>query len=181
MKQGGNSNFQNHADLFNNLTNTQLVKTQYDLVSVIITFDSSRVVTCTKNEDTHSIIKQYDLKDNNKLTFEEHYKGNYIKMKDVEQNSRGDYYCTVYMDDGRFRLRHFGKDSNQNVAGCDPEIVEQSNVNIEGNYFDINLNPLLNLNDYTIPVAGFSDPYITACFIDDDRIFANLLHNVELK
>ena len=104
-------------------------------------------------------------------------------MKDIEQNSRGDYYCAVYMDDGRFRLRHFGKDSEQNCVGQDVEAAtgEPPNVNSEGNYFDINLNPLLNLNDHTIPVAGFCDPYITACFIDDDRIFANLLHNVELK
>lgn len=43
------------------------------------------------------------------------------------------------------------------------------------------MNPLLKLNDFTIPVAGFCDPYITSSFIDDDRIFVNLFHNVELK
>ena len=35
-------------------------------------------------------------------------------MKDVEQNGKGDYYHVVYMDDGKFRLRHFGKDSDFN-------------------------------------------------------------------
>ena len=61
MKQGGNSQFENYSELFNNLTTTHLVKTQYDLVSVMITYDSTRVVTCAKNDDTHYIIKQYDL------------------------------------------------------------------------------------------------------------------------
>ena len=57
MKQGGNSNFQNYADLFNNLTTSVLVKTQYDIVSVIISYDSSRVVTCTKDHDMHYCVK----------------------------------------------------------------------------------------------------------------------------
>jgi hypothetical protein len=115
------------------------------------------------------------------VSFEEHYKGRYIKMKDIEQNSDGNYYCCAYMDDGRFRLRHFGQDSDENVFEQDCQTKEESNVNTEGCYFDINMNPLLNMNDHTIPVAGFCDPYITACFIDDDRIFLNLFHNVELK
>ena len=55
------------------------------------------------------------------------------------------------------------------------------NANDEGYYFDINNNPAMNMNDHTIPVAGFSDPYITSAFIDNDRIFVNLFHNVELK
>lgn len=114
MKQGGNPNFDNYADLFNNLTTSQLVKTVYDLVSVIISYDSTRVVTCSKNDDMHYCVKQYDLTNNNKLSFEEHYKGRYIKMKDIEQNLDGNYYCCAFMDDGRFRLRHFGQDSPEN-------------------------------------------------------------------
>ena len=57
MKQGGNPNFDNYADLFNNLTTSVLVKTQYDIVSVIISYDSSRVVTCTKDHDMHYCVK----------------------------------------------------------------------------------------------------------------------------
>ena len=181
MKQGGNPNFENYAELFKNLTNNNQVKTQYDIVSAMITYDSTRVVTCTKDDDIHYVIKQYDLTNYNKSTFEEHYRGQYIKMKDVEQNSKGDYYHVVYMDDGKFRIRHFGKDSDINVAYESPCQKADNNANAEGYYFDINKNPLLNMNDFTIPIAGFSDPYITSAFIDNDRIFVSLFHNVELK
>lgn len=40
----------------------------------------------------------------------------------------------------------------------------------------------MGINDFTIPVSGFSDPYITSCYLDDDdKIFCNLFHNVELR
>ena len=83
----------------------------------------------TKNNDTHYVIKHYDLKNFYALSFEEHYKGNYIKMKDVEQNSKGDFYHVVYMDDGKFRLRSFGKDSDYNCYNWGTLKRGQNNLN----------------------------------------------------
>ena len=166
MKMGGNPNFENYSELFQNLTLLTPVKTQYDILSVIITYDSSRVVTVTKENDVHCVIKQYNLHDNNKLTFEEHYYGTYLKMKEVEQNDKGNLFHVCYMDDGVFKIRIFNKD--------EPADKDDQNKGF-------NINEVLGLNNYTIPVAGFPDPYITSCFIDNDRIFVNLFHNVELK
>ena len=42
------------------------------------------------------------------------------------------------------------------------------------------MNKYLGLNNHTIPVAGFADPFITSAFIDDDKIFANLFQSATL-
>ena len=53
----------------------------------------------------------YDL-ENGELCFEELIGGDpnqYIKANEVIQNEDGTQYAIVYNDDGRFRLRTFGK------------------------------------------------------------------------
>lgn len=65
--------------------------TLYPIISLIITYDSKRIVTITKASDTAYFVKMYDLK-TFELTFEELI-GNqeaddkekyYIKIKDIE-------------------------------------------------------------------------------------------------
>ena len=85
----------------------------YPIVSMLITYDSSRAVTVTKKDEREYYLKMYDLEES-KLTFEEKIGGepdSYIKMKEIEQNSDGSYFACVYIDDGLFRLRTFGKTS----------------------------------------------------------------------
>jgi hypothetical protein len=51
------------------------------------------------------------------MTFEEKIGGeanDYIKLKEVEQNSTGKLYVIVYFNDGKFMLRNFGRDSRTN-------------------------------------------------------------------
>jgi len=58
----------------------------YPIVSMIITYDSSKAVTVTKRNDREYYIKQYDLESYD-LTFEEKIGGGedqYIKLKEVE-------------------------------------------------------------------------------------------------
>ena len=86
-------------------------------------------------------------------------------MKDVEQNSRGDKYCAAYYDDGVFKLRTFGR-----ARRTEAEIADN----------ELNINEQIGFNNYTIPISGFSDPYITATFITNHVIFINLFHNHEL-
>jgi len=62
------------------------VVTMYPIVSMIITYDSSKAVTVTKRNDREYYIKQYDLESYD-LTFEEKIGGGedqYIKLKEVE-------------------------------------------------------------------------------------------------
>ena len=84
------------------------MNTDFDVVSIIISYDSQRAICVQKANDEHYIITQYDL-DNQEKTFEENFKGNYIKMAEVEQNSKGNLYHVVYMDDGVWKLRVFGQ------------------------------------------------------------------------
>lgn len=44
----------------------------------------------------------------------------------------------------------------------------------------MNINKLLGIDNWTMAIQGFPDPYITCTFITDDRIFVNLFHNFTL-
>lgn len=68
----------------------------------------------------------------------------------------------AYFDDGVFRLRVFGKETRT------PEEIKKS---------DINLNDLLGLDNHTMAVMNFPDPYITCCFLTNDLLFVNLYYN----
>ena len=64
-----------------------------------------------------------------------------------------------------FYLRTFGKET-------------RNEVDIEAN--EININELLNLNNHTMCILTFPDPFITCCFITDDLMFVNLFHNATI-
>ena len=76
----------------------------------MITYNSKSVVTVTKASDREHWVKQWSL-ESYAMTFEEKLGGtdkNYIKAKDVEQNSAGTKFMVTYYDDGFFKLRTFG-------------------------------------------------------------------------
>lgn len=118
----------------------------------------------TKKDDREYYIKIYRLSDY-EITFEEKIGGkpkNYIKLKEIEQNQDGSKYATVYMDDGKFRIRTFS-----NKTRTEKEIAR--------NEFDF--NKALGIDDFTMPISGFPDPFIVCCFITDTKIFVALFHN----
>ena len=98
-------------------------------------------------------------------TFEEKIGGNkeqYIRVKEVEQNHNGQQFACVYFDNGLFRLRIFGKEQR------DEQQIEETEVKI---------NELIGLNDYTMVCNDFSDPFITCCWIAEDKVFVNFFHS----
>lgn len=99
------------------------------------------------------------------MLFEEKISGDYIKVKEVEQNSKGKGFAVVYIDDGKFRLRTFGRESRTQLE------IKASEVKI---------NEMFGLDDYTMPNDDFSDPFITCCFITDDKVFVNFFHSATL-
>lgn len=127
----------------------------YPIVSVILSYDSSRAITVTKRNPQEYYVKMYDL-ESYELSFEEKIGGldtDYIKLKEVEQNSAGKKYAIAYSNDGVFYVRHFAK-----VNRTDAEIADST----------LNVNELLKINNWTMAIEGFPDPYITCCFINDD-------------
>jgi enterochelin esterase-like enzyme len=81
----------------------------------------------------------YDL-ENYKLTFEEKIGGessDYIKMKEVEQNSAGNKYALAYFNDGKFMLRNFGK-----TTSTEEQIKEN----------ELDINALIGIDDWTLAI-----------------------------
>lgn len=64
-----------------------------------------------------------------------------------------------------------------------PEEIKESelNINKELIYEDDDPETKQNgMNNFTMPINGFSDPYITCTFCTDDVVFVNLFHNATL-
>lgn len=56
--------------LFSNLTKHKALPTMYAIVSVVISYDSTRAITTTKKDDREFWVKMYDL-ETYEVTFEE--------------------------------------------------------------------------------------------------------------
>lgn len=85
--------------------------TLYPIVSLMISYDSTRAIAVTKKDDRCSYINMYSL-ESYRLTFEEEIGGRedgFIKVKDIEQNDEGTGFACIYFDDGLWFLRTFGK------------------------------------------------------------------------
>ena len=163
-----NPSFRNYSGVFKNLVKANNIVTMYPIISMIITYDSTKAVTVTKKSDEEYYVKQYDLEKYD-MTFEEKIggePGQYIKLKEVEQDPLGTQFAIAYCDDGKFFVRTFGKDSR-----TEDEIKKN----------ELDVNKLLGINDYTMCNQSFPDPFITCCFVGTDRLFVNLFHNYDLK
>jgi hypothetical protein len=162
-----NPRFKHYKELFNNLLKSTNVVTLYPICTVIISYDSKYAVTVTKKDEREYFVKMYDL-ESYELEFEEKVGGNsddYIKLKEVEQNSKGNKFAIVYFNDGKFRLRTFAAKNRS-----DEDIVSN----------ELDINELLEINNWTMAISGFPDPYITCCFVDNSRVFVNLFYNYTL-
>lgn len=137
-----NMRFMYYKEIFTNLLKQSTVITKWPIVTMIISYDSTRAVTVTKKDDRESFIKMYDL-NTNELTFEEQIGGlpdQYIKVKEVEQNSSGTQFACVYFDDGLFKLRVFGKTTRT------AEDIKRT---------ELNINEKLNIDRYTMANPDF--------------------------
>ena len=86
-----NPRFKNYSEVFKNLLKQNNCPTLYPIISMIITYDSKKVIAVTKKDDSEQYIRQYDL-ETYEMTFSEKFGGNrldFIKMKEVEQSSDG--------------------------------------------------------------------------------------------
>ena len=106
-----NPRFQSYTNLFQNFVSSQMIKTDYPVINCFISFDSEVNIIVSKKSDCEYHISMFDLQTFEQI-FDEKIGGNpesYIKVKDVEQNSAGNYYAVAYYDDGKFRIRTFGR------------------------------------------------------------------------
>jgi len=68
----------------------------------------------------------------------------------------------VYYDDGLFKFRNFG-------------VTTRTEEEIEVN--ELNINKELTLNNHTMPISNFPEPFVTCCFTNDDLAFISLFLN----
>ena len=130
--------------MFRDLTLRTWVDTEYDVICVIITYDSKYAVAVVNDRDEHFELQGYSLTTYQKV-FEQQYKGTYIKMNQIEQSLDGQTFCIAYQDNGKFRV---------NI------------VNNQGQEIDtINASEFLGLDTRSKPISGFWEPLICACFI----------------
>ena len=89
-----------------------MIYTPFPVVSMIISYDNSRILAIIKKSEYSSHVHGYCLHDFD-LEFDEEYgkddSGNCIKMKEIEQSMKGDYFAVTYQENGFYRLRTFGK------------------------------------------------------------------------
>lgn len=124
----------------------------YPIVSMLITYDSTRALTVTKKDDRTYFIKMYDLEEYH-LMFEECIGGSkisYIKFKEVEQNGNGSEFAALYNDDGKWIMRTFGKETR-----TQEDIIEN----------EININAIIGIDNSTMCNEMFPEPFGTCCFV----------------
>jgi len=42
---------------------------------------------------------------------------------------------------------------------------------------EIDINKVLGIDDWTMVIDGFADPFVNTCFITDDKIYICVFHN----
>ena len=160
-----NKRFKYFNDAFSGLTRSKNVKTKYPIINCIMTYNSKSAITITKKDDREHIIHQFDL-NTYEQTFEEVIGGiedvSYIKMSEIEQNSDGTRFAVAFLDNGHFKLRTFGSENRTEEEALASEL---------------DINKELGLDNHTMPINNFPDPFISCCFVRDDMIFVNLFHN----
>ena len=137
--QRPNPQFKNYREIFSNLMKETNVSTMYPICECIISYDSTRAIVTMKRNDKEYWVKMYCL-ETYKLTFEEKIGGestDYIKMKEVEQNSSGKKYAFCYFNDGNWFLRNFEK-----IKRTEDEIKEN----------ELNINELLGIDKWTMAI-----------------------------
>ena len=80
----------------------------------------------------------------------------------MEQTDDGNNFACVYMNDGIFFLRTFGKGKRTSE-----EIAEN----------EVNISELLGIDNSTMPCQALPDPFITCCWVGMDKVYVALFHS----
>ena len=168
-----NPRFKSFKHVFEGLLKSSEVPTPYALVTILMSNDSKVCITVSKADDCSYFIHQYNV-ESQECTFKELIGQlppgddpdikvqHYIKFKEVEQTSDGQKFAACYNDDGKYRIRVFGR-KNRTPA----EIAKT----------EINVNKVLSLDESTMCNAMFPEPFMNCVFIDNDTLFIGLFMN----
>ena len=80
-------------------------------------------------------------------------------------------FAIAYFDDGRFRLRTFPQPKeHQELQRSESEVMKN----------EVDINSELGIDDWTMAIQGFADPYIVCCFVNHNLVFVSLFYNYHL-
>jgi hypothetical protein len=136
------------------------VNTKLDVVNMIIGYDSKLCLAiCANSEDTHFELQAYSLQ-TLQLVFKKEYDGEYLKMKEIDQNESGTVFVLPYSNNGKFFL----------------SVVDSTGEEL--NMIDV--NKFLGIDDRSKPITGFYEPLITTAILPNEDIFVSVYHRFEM-
>jgi len=167
----GISQMQHHEDLFGNLTKRTFVDTDFDIVSVAITYDSKYAVCITAHDkfdkESKETVSKFKVVAVNLDTYKEYFtweqSGKYIKMNQIEQNANGSVIGLAYQDMGKYYVT---------ILDMEKEGEEIQTLNV---------SDLLKLGDDSKGIHGFWEPMITISFMPNNKIFIGVYHRMEMQ
>lgn len=116
---------------------------------MIVNYTSTYAVAVLKKNEHQSFVHIYSLKTTDLLYELPVGEGNpiqCIKCYELEQNSDGTYFALCYNDDGKFYIKTFGIDQEIRTFNC---------------------NERFGIDDYSMAITDFPDPFITCTFISE--------------
>jgi hypothetical protein len=144
----GLDQFQEHADLFQDLTKRQFIDTKVDVVNGVITYDSKNcVVICSKDAENMEL-QSYSLTPPYAQQFLHAFEGRWLKMNIIEQDSAGARYAVAFQDDGHFRVLVITNQGEQIV--------------------DLDVASIIGTDSGSKPLSGFHEPLVSAVFLPND-------------
>jgi hypothetical protein len=82
FNEGFRSKFAPYRDIINNLTISQNIETEEDIIYCSVSNDSSTILLVLQEDDENYCVKQYDT-DTLKVKFTKQLSGEYIKAKEI--------------------------------------------------------------------------------------------------
>lgn len=118
--------FNNYKSCMEDVLKRKSILTDDAITFCDISYDSTKVILVTKNGECASNVIMFDIKTFTQ-DFHETIGGQpeqYIKINKVVQNHYGTQFAITYIDDGKFRIRTFGKEQRS------PEEIEKNEFKI---------------------------------------------------
>lgn len=138
ISEGAGVRFMKYKNHFLNMTNKKYIFTQFDVMSVIITYDSQHLIAVLEASEKLYYVRIYGLENHVKYR-EFMIEGQRIKAKEVQQNSSGSFFALPYFDSGLYKILFF---------------------NMNGDVDHLLANSVTGIDDSTLAIAGISDPLI---------------------
>lgn len=149
--------------MFRDLVDSRKIKTELECINCIITYDSKHtVVICGDAKHSKASISCYSLKAKGEdSVFTKNLEGDWIVLNEIEQCNDGEILVVPYSDNGKMRVTIL-TNTGEEIALLD-------------------INEICGIDEASIPVVGFMNPMITACFDANNDLIVQAFHRFERK